>query len=173
MAKRVIIAGAGHGGLVAGAYLAEKGYDVEMYEKMSREDLGHDWHDTMKNYTFDLAGIKNIDPQDIHFRKDNVFYPPSLKIEVVVEDTPKERVDFEVDRKVLYKYLIDNAVAKGVKIHYKQEVTAPIVEDGKVAGLIVGGKEIKADMVIDSAGMTSPVLSKLPESYKIRAEYGT
>ena len=33
MGKTIIIAGAGHGGLAAGALLAEKGFDVTVYEK--------------------------------------------------------------------------------------------------------------------------------------------
>ena len=36
MGKKILIAGAGHGGLVAGAYLAEKGFDVELFEKKTR-----------------------------------------------------------------------------------------------------------------------------------------
>lgn len=172
MAKKIIIAGAGHGGLVAGAYLAKAGYDVEIFEKAKREELGHDWHDTMKNNTFELAGIKDVDSKDIHYRKDNVFFPPSLKVEVVIADTPKERVDFEVDRKVLYKYLIDNATANGVKINYEKEVKAPIIDKYKVVGLVVDGKKIKADLVIDSAGMNSPVIANLPATYNIRPKYG-
>ena len=33
MGKTIIIAGAGHGGLASGALLAEKGFDVTVYEK--------------------------------------------------------------------------------------------------------------------------------------------
>lgn len=42
---KIIIAGAGHGGLVAGALLAKAGHQVELYEKNSKENLGHDWED--------------------------------------------------------------------------------------------------------------------------------
>jgi flavin-dependent dehydrogenase len=171
MSKKILVAGAGHGGLVAAAYLAEKGYKVEIFEQMKREELGYDLHDTIKNYTFDLAGIKNVDKKDIHMRKDNVFYPPSLGIEVVVDETPQERVDYEVDRKVIYRYLIDNAVEKGVKINYEQKVSGPYVVDGKVKGIVVGGKNISGDLVLDSAGMYSPVLNNLPDSYSISSNY--
>ena len=43
MSRKIIIAGAGHGGLIAGALLAEKGYDVTVYERNIRDDLGYDW----------------------------------------------------------------------------------------------------------------------------------
>ncbi|HOO23383.1 MAG TPA: NAD(P)/FAD-dependent oxidoreductase [Clostridia bacterium] len=170
MGKKILIAGAGHGGLVTGAYLAEKGFDVEVFEKEKRENLGYDWHDTIKNYTFALAGIK-VNPEDIAYRKDNIFYPPSLGIEVIVPETPREKVDLEVDRKTLYDYLIDNAVSKGVKIHYEKKVNGPLIVNGKIAGLIVCGEEIKADLVIDAAGMYSPVRELLPESYGINSAF--
>ena len=38
MGKTIIIAGAGHGGLAAGALLAEKGFDVTVYEKKKEMD---------------------------------------------------------------------------------------------------------------------------------------
>ncbi len=171
MSKKILIAGAGHGGLVAGAYLAQKGFDVSLYEQKQRSELGYDWHDTMKNNTFELAGIANVDKKDIHYRKDNVFYPPSLGIAVTVANTPVERVDYEVDRKTLYRYLLDNAEQKGVKLHFEKGIDAPFIVEGKVAGLIVGGEAVQSDLVIDAAGMYSCVREGLPDSYGIRADY--
>ena len=43
------------------------------FSKRKREDLGYDWHDTMKNSTFSLAGIDNVEENDIHLRKDSIF----------------------------------------------------------------------------------------------------
>ena len=43
MSKRIIIAGAGHGGLIAAAKLAKAGYIVDLYEQNLIADLGHDW----------------------------------------------------------------------------------------------------------------------------------
>ena len=39
--KKILVAGAGHGGLVAAAILAKQGYDVTVYEAKKKEDLGH------------------------------------------------------------------------------------------------------------------------------------
>lgn len=173
MARKVIIAGAGHGGLVAAAYLAEKeGYIVELYEAAKKEDLGHDWHDTMKNNTFERAGIKEFDKKDIEFRKESTFLAPSLRTPIAF-DIDKDMREIEIDRKVLYKYLINNAIEKGVHMYYSTRVDAPLVDkDNKVIGLIIEGKEVEADMVIDSAGLNSPVISQLPKSYGISNNYG-
>lgn len=173
MGKKILIAGAGHGGLVAGAYLAEKGFDVELFEKKKREDLGYDWHDTMKNSTFSLAGIDNVEENDIHLRKDSIFYPPSISVAVTVPDTPKEKKEYEVDRKTLYRYLIGNAENKGVKLHYQKSVDGPLIIDGSVSGLIVNGEDTKGNLVIDAAGMYSPVREALSKSYGISADFSS
>lgn len=45
MGKKIIVAGGGHGGIAAAALLAEHGFDVTVYEKNRREDMGYDWTD--------------------------------------------------------------------------------------------------------------------------------
>ncbi len=164
--KKILIAGCGHGGLCAAAKLAEAGYDVTIYESRKREELGYDWHDTIDNDTFDLIGIKR-NPEDMHLRKDNTFFGPNGKTAVHIEAPPPELIQYDIDRKLLYKLLIDNATDKGVKILFENKVNKPLIEKGKVIGLIVGGEKILGDMVIDSAGMRSQVRDGLPESYGI------
>ncbi|MEI6578780.1 MAG: NAD(P)/FAD-dependent oxidoreductase [Eubacteriales bacterium] len=171
MSKKIIVAGAGHGGLVAAAYLAEQGYEATVFEKLKREDLGYDWHDTIGRDTFLFAGIEDYDKKDIRKRPDSTFYAPSLKTPVSFDIEP-DKADIEVDRKVIYDYLISNAEKKGVKIYYSSNITAPLLdENNNVAGIIVDGKEINADMVIDSAGLNSPLISQLPAKYCIKNNY--
>ena len=40
MDRKIIVAGAGHGGIVAAYYLALEGYDVTVYEKGKKGKLG-------------------------------------------------------------------------------------------------------------------------------------
>ena len=42
---RIIVAGGGHGGIVSAAKLVEAGFDVTVYEKNKREEMGYDWTD--------------------------------------------------------------------------------------------------------------------------------
>ena len=42
MKKTIIVAGGGHGGIAVAALLAKRGYDVTVYEKNSRENMGYD-----------------------------------------------------------------------------------------------------------------------------------
>ncbi|MDD4316393.1 MAG: NAD(P)/FAD-dependent oxidoreductase [Clostridia bacterium] len=169
--KRILIAGAGHGGLSAAAHLASIGYNVAVYEKQKRQHLGHDWHDTMTNKTFEYAGIEVYDERDIELRKNSTFFSPALRTSISF-DIPDSEQEWEIDRKVLYKYLLDNAVKNGAKIYFEKEVQRPLIKDGKVCGLVVGGEEIQGDLVIDSAGLYSPVMRSLPESYSMAPSYG-
>ena len=46
--NKILVAGAGHGGLVTAIHLAKNGYDITVIEKEKREAMGHDWHDWLK-----------------------------------------------------------------------------------------------------------------------------
>jgi len=171
MSKKIIVAGAGHGGLVAAAYLAEQGYDVKVFEKKKREDLGYDWHDTIGRDTFEYAGIKEYDSSELSPRRNSTFYAPSLKTPVSFDVEPG-REAWEIERKTLYDYLIKNAETKGVKMNYSVNISSPLLDkNDNVSGIIADGKEIPADLVIDSAGLFSPVIAGLPAKYGIFDTY--
>lgn len=168
MNKRIVVAGAGHGGLAAAAFLAKNGYAVEVYEKRKKEELGYDWHDTVGRDTLRYAGIEEYDKADFHPRKDSTFYAPALRTPVSF-DAPPDKADLEIDRKVLYGYLLRNAEEKGAVIRYSANITGPLLDNSnRVAGLLAGDKEIEAELVIDSAGMKSPVMAGLPASYSMK-----
>jgi flavin-dependent dehydrogenase len=168
--KKIIVAGAGHGGITAAAYLAKQGYSVEVFEKRKREELGYDWHDTIANNTFEYAGIK-VDQKDYTVRKDSTFFPPSLETQVSIDIDPSHR-EYSIDRKVLYKYLIDNALDKGVVFHFNVEVLSALVKNNKVAGIVTAQGEKAADFVIDATGLYSPLIKSLPQDYNIKSNYG-
>lgn len=171
MNKKIIVAGAGHGGLTAAAILAENGYDVEVFEKQKREDLGYDWQDTIGRDTLKVAGITEYDRSRMTQRRDSTFYAPSGQTPVSFDVDPS-KADLEIERKDLYDVLIENARSKGVKLNYLTNVTAALLDkNDDVCGLIVDGKEVPADLVIDSAGLFSPVMAGLPKKYGIDEKY--
>ena len=86
MGKKIVIAGAGHGGLIAGAKLAQAGYDVTVYERKIRSELGYDWEDAIDLRVFAECGLE-LTPRRIFASTDagNVSYvcpalQPTLKI---------------------------------------------------------------------------------------------
>ena len=68
MAKKIIVAGAGHGGITCGALLAKNGYDVTVYERNTEDNMGHDWTDI-----FDPKAFKAVGMDMLKLRKDQGF----------------------------------------------------------------------------------------------------
>ena len=107
--KNIIVAGAGHGGLIAAAKLAEKGYNVTVYEKNAREELGHDWED---RFTFslleELIGVSEYDFPDNcwRYRGDCAFVSPAKRKKVIINYTEENRQKIEKSKISLLKEII-------------------------------------------------------------------
>lgn len=166
----IIVAGAGHGGLAAAAELAKKGFSVTVIEKEKRSSLGHDWED---RFTFslllDLTGEKELPSGSWRFRGDCAFVSPDFKTQVVVRYDEKTRQKI-MWRKPLIEMLLANAEKSGAKLVFETEILGAITENGKVCGVRTADGDIRADLVIDSAGVFSPIRRSLPESFGIEKE---
>lgn len=170
--KKIIVAGAGHGGLTAAYNLAKSGFDVTVYEKGERDKLGYDWHDALNYDAFDEAGIERPDKSLIRKSPQSAFENPSASVRLVL---PYDKSGFMMDRKELLKYLIDKAEAVGVKILFGCEITGALLDGMSVAGIkyIKENKafEEKGDMVIDACGMNSPLRKSLPPCFGIKSDF--
>ena len=168
---KIIVAGAGHGGLTAAVTLAKKGWDVTVFEASAREAMGHDWHDTMMPAAFDFCGIA----------RPRLFTPyvkarhttPAKTVVLKTDPAPVKNVAY-IDRRDLIRYLLSVAEESGVKLCFETEALSPLCENGRVTGLRLHNKDKTwdepADLVIDAAGMDSPVRRNLPESLGILKE---
>lgn len=162
--KRILVAGAGHGGLTAAYNLAKKGYDVTVLESKNRENLGYDWHDALEMSAFTESGIPC--PPDTMYTPGipQVFTNPKATVKIPLPFI--ENDGFNMDRKVLINYLVDCCLEAGVKFSFSTGVIAPLTAGKKVIGLRYekDGRVVSAfaDLVIDAAGMKSPVRTKLP-----------
>lgn len=169
MGKNIIIAGAGHAGLVAGAMLAKNGYSVTVYEKKQENELGHDWED---RFTFSLlADILGISEKELpadawRYRGDCAFLSPKQKTKVTIHYTEATRQKV-MWRKPLLAMLTENAKKCGVKFAFGTDIVAPIIENGKVTGIRTAQGDKNGDLVIDSAGIFSPVRANLPDNFRI------
>lgn len=164
--KRILVAGAGHGGLTAAYNLAKAGYDVTVLEYKKRENLGYDWHDALEMSAFTETGIPC--PPDTMYTPGipQVFTNPSATVKIPLPFI--EGDGFNMDRKVLINYLIDCCLSAGVKFLFETRVLAPLYVKNKIIGLryLKDGKPVSAfaDLIIDAAGMSSPLRTKLPEA---------
>ena len=170
MGKKIVIAGAGHGGLVAGRKLAAAGYDVTVYERKIRSQLGYDWEDAIDFRVFADCGLEPPKKEEYSFNGDMKFYNPNLKAPVVVSANGKGSAVFE--RSEIYDVLIDAAEKSGVKIIYSTEIIAPVMNGLRVTGIRTSDGVVNADLVIDAAGINSPLRRNLPVCCNVDRDYG-
>lgn len=169
MSKNIVVAGLGHGGIVAAALLSEKGYNVTVYEKGSERTLGHDWTDMFTPKALEFAGLPMPSADKFKYKENMTFCGPSSQKAITQYITEKD-MEIIMERKDLYTYLIDLALEKGVKIVYDCEVTAPIMNGDRVTGIKTSKGDFMGDLIIDSCGMNSPVRRNLPTNLMIQNE---
>lgn len=174
MSKKIIVAGAGHGGLGAAAMLAKSGLDVTVYEKKEQNKLGYDWKDAFYIDAFTAIGMK-LPPEELYgIGSLMTFYGPSCKTALKEKSDPKGRTikntPVKMERKVIYKLLIDYCLECGVKFVFNCEITGVVIDKDRVIGIKTASGEVYADLVIDAAGIDSPVRTNLPSFMGIQNE---
>ncbi len=170
--KKIIVAGAGHGGLSCAYHLARAGYDVTVFEKNERADMGHDWHDYMDMSAFDGSDLPRPDESMYRYGARQAFRNPKGTVKIEVAYKEDSRV---MDRKALCDYLLGLAEEAGVKFCFGTEISGVAFDNRRITGLKIskdGKKEtILSDLVIDAAGMYSPVRRKLPAFCNIQRDF--
>lgn len=165
----ILVAGAGHGGLAAAAILAKAGHRVTVIEKKQESALGHDWED---RFSFDiLADILGLSvdalPADIwRYRGDCTFVSPDMQNRIPIHYTAENRQKI-MWRAPLIQLLVEHAKSCGVQFLFSTAVIGPVTDGGRVCGLLTEQGRMPADLVIDAAGVFSPVRSNLPEEFGI------
>ncbi len=161
--KKIIVAGAGIGGLSAANSLAKRGYDVTLFESKQRNELGYDWRDTILKEIFEKTDFPT--PDDSHFEPHvKVCYRNPDKSRKLVSLTEPDKRVVSVDRQFLAQHLVSECEKNGVKFIFGTPVYSAITDGDKVNGVVTDKGEFYCDLVIDSAGMTSPVRTSLPRT---------
>lgn len=174
MGKKIIVAGGGHGGITAAAQLAKAGFDVTVYERNTRENMGWDWFDAVDPRIFKMVGCPH--PQEVgipwQYRADILFGGHSTDDEhmILQQFDKQEDVEIIMERKDIYKLIIGYAEDNGVKFEFETNIKGPIMAGNRVIGISTDKGDFYADMIIDAAGFDSPVRLNLPKYLGIQGE---
>ena len=169
--KNIVVAGAGHGGLVAAGCLARAGYHVEVVEKLKREELGYDWTDIFELSSFTFAGIP-LPPESEYTLKGQMTFTNPSRTVFLNPAKPAHHFEHKMERKDIYKHLLKFAEDGGAVLKFGVAISGPLVEDGKVCGVKTSAGDMRCGLVIDACGLASPVRTNLPESYGITKQFG-
>ena len=171
---KILVAGAGHGGLAAAGILAKNGHDVTVFERAPEKDLGHDWTDIFNMRCFGAAGVPMPEEGTYHRVPDFTFHNPACTTDVTAV-IPAHLTEMGMERRDLLRHLIGFARESGVAFEFETSVEAPLVEGNRVTGLTVkdeaGRRALSAGLVIDAAGMDSPVRRQLPSSWGLTKDF--
>lgn len=167
MDRKIIVAGGGHGGIGAAMRLAQHGFDVTVFEKNSRENMGYDWTDIFDRKGFTCLGIPMPDKSLYRLKHDMTFYSPSMDTPLT-QNVPEDQLEIQMERKDIYNHLISHAEKAGVKFVFDCEITGPLLIGNRVVGIKTSDGEKIGDLVIDACGIHSPVRMNLPSSFGIQ-----
>lgn len=191
MNYRVVVVGAGPGGLILARELAGQGITVTVYEKESFEEIGHNWSDAVEYSALKAAGLDMPELVGRQWKgtmvKDGPEKPgifekhavPRLKVYSPGRESLKE-IDFDMittDRRRLAQHLAMEAEAAGTEIIYNHEGRDLLYTENdqkgpggvSVSGLTLSDLKndemlaLNADLVVESSGFKSVLRSSLPK----------
>ncbi len=171
MGRKIIVAGGGHGGITTAMLLSQNGFDVEVYEKNERENMGYDWTDIFNPRCLAKVGLPMPSEDLYEYKTDMTFYSSSEKT-AVPQHVPESEREIKMERKDIYNHLITHAEKAGVKFNYGYNISGAIVDGKTVVGIKTDKGDIYGDLVIDACGCDSLVRASLPESLGIQRHMG-
>lgn len=129
--------------------------------------MGHDWTDIFDKKGFFAVGLDMPAEDKYALKHDMSFYGPAERI-ALIQDTPKDELEIQMERTAIYDHIIEGAEKAGVKFVYNCAVLGPILFGNRVVGIRTEDGDKFADLVIDACGIDSPVRSAMPSSTGIQ-----
>ena len=165
------VAGAGHGGLCAALHLAKAGHRVTVFERQREACLGYDWTDVVYAGALEKAGFSPLPEGSWVTAYQPTLIGPGKRFPLRPKEQHVSRDEIHAERKALLAVMLQGCRAAGVELVFEAEVLGPMVENDRVSGLRVRIDDEEqahpADLVLDAAGVDSPVRTKLPARFGI------
>lgn len=149
---KIIVVGAGIGGLRFAANAAAAGHDVSVFERAATiQAMRYPWHDDVSRTAFSRAGLDV--PEGCFPKKNWSFVSPSGDIRRMYESL--EESDISVPRPALNAMLAAACERAGAKLCFGINAEGAIVENGAAKGVSASSERYAADLVVDSTGVES------------------
>ena len=154
----VLVVGGGPAGLSAAEVAASAGARVAVLER--RKEIGYPVHTSGGSWISDMRTLGI--PADLYYPIRSVtFLSPNRSMQFDYDD-PMTCV---LDVRGVYQFLAARAINAGAEIHPNSPVEKPIVENGRVVGVIAKdhrnrASEWRASVVIDASGFSSTLVTR-------------
>ena len=159
--RKVVVIGAGIGGLYAAKRLSEQGYNITVLEARARETLGYPWYDSVSPTTFTDVGMRL--PEGVSIPKQVLnYYAPSGEGRIKQPD--RAGLSLDVHREKLIRYMMSE-IEPHCRILFEERVLSLVIEEGAVKGVVTDKGTLYADLVIDSSGLFSTCRVNTPDGF--------
>jgi digeranylgeranylglycerophospholipid reductase len=154
----VLVVGGGPAGLAAAAAAAHTGARVAVLER--QKEIGYPVHTSGGSWISDMRALGI--PSDLFYPIRRVtFLSPNRSARFAYDDP----VCCVLDVRGVYQHLAGRAIAAGAEIHPNSPVEAPIVEDGRVVGVVAKDHRNRADawrakVVVDASGFSRTLTTR-------------
>ena len=169
MRMKIVVAGAGHGGIAAAALLARKGYDVTLIEQQEEAALGYDWRDCIQLFCFEETGLEPPPESELEPLWNLSYFNPRKSV-CIPPKKERSSSSMMIERKFLVQHLLRLAKESGVQFRFSCRAESAVMDGTRVVGLKTADGVLSCDLLIDAAGMDSPVRKSLPEASGILRE---
>ena len=163
-----IVVGAGCAGCMAAQRAAERGCRVLLVDADPAEELGHPWANGVERTVFERLNIPAPSGEEL-MASPAVLRLTSPSGRHFVESTAHPTV--EVRMSFFVRRLLAAAIAAGAEFRESTQISAPLLEGGRVCGVITAsGEEIPARVVMDASGWRAVLRHGLPEDSPVPRE---
>jgi digeranylgeranylglycerophospholipid reductase len=154
----VLVVGGGPAGLSAAEVAARRGARVAVRER--QKEVGYPVHTSGGSWIADMRAL-GIPSELYHPIRSVTFLAPHRQARFEYADP----VCCVMDVRGVYQHLAGRAVAAGAELHPNSPVERPLVEDGRVVGVVAKDHrnragEWRASVVIDASGFSSTLSTR-------------
>ncbi|HBE04423.1 MAG: hypothetical protein A2096_06945 [Spirochaetes bacterium GWF1_41_5] len=165
----VIIAGAGIAGSACALKISQAGFTTALLDLKSLSDIGGNWSVSFVKSALSYLGLKIPDAKTIIEQADEtVFYAGDLSVSLCIKNLNPHMITLK--HAELNRYLLKNALERGVIFFPECEAVKPVLENNRCIGLAAEKKNLflksslrlHAKIIIDCTGTAGVLRKNLP-----------